>query len=127
MIRGRPFPKGKSGNKGGRPKKNPIIAKFKETTYEDFIFQLQRYGVLTKDQMKEDLKRPDCTMFEHIFGRIVIDAAQGEKDARQVLLDRLWGKVKEKIEHSGTNTNDVKVIITLPDNGTKLIEDGKSE
>ena len=93
--RGRPFQKGKSGNPGGSPKKDPIIQQFKQTSYKDFINQLQKYGTLSRTEMAVELQRPDATMFEIMFGQIVASAAKGDKDARQVLLERLWGKVKE--------------------------------
>lgn len=95
---GRPFVKGQSGNPGGRSKLEPEIKAFKETTYKDFINNLQKYGAFSPNEMEEEIKRPTITMFEKIFGTIVIQASQGEKSAREVLLDRLWGKVKEHKE-----------------------------
>lgn len=112
------FKKGVSGNPGGRPKKNPVIEDFKKTSYEDFITQLQKYGSMSKDEMQYDITRKDATMFEIVFGRILIDAAKGERDARNCLLDRLWGKVKDRVEHSaGGGDNAPSIVITLPDNG----------
>jgi hypothetical protein len=115
------FKKGVSGNPGGRKKINPLISEFKKTSYEDFITQLQKYGSLSKDEMQQDIARKDATMFEIIFGRIIIDAAKGEKDARNCLLERLWGKAKDKAEHS-TDTNAPRIIVQLPDNGRSAPE-----
>ncbi len=122
MPKGRPFVKGQSGNISGRPKQKAHIAEFRQTSYEDFINQLQKYGSLTKEEMQEDLNRKDATMFELIFGRILVDAAKGERDARQVLFERLWGKVKDKLEHSSSGISMPQIIVQLPDNGRSVQE-----
>lgn len=100
MARGKPFVKGQSGNPSGRPKDDPLIKEVKETTYKQFLEGLQKYGALSREEMQAELQRKDATMFEIMFGQIVASAAKGDKDARQVLLDRLWGKVKDKVEFS---------------------------
>lgn len=97
------FQKGVSGNPSGKPRQDPTIRAFKETTYKDFITHLQRYGSFSAAEMKADLERPDATMFELIFGKIIAQAAAGEKDGRQVLLERLWGKVKEEVRLEQSN------------------------
>lgn len=95
---GRRFEKGVSGNPSGRPKREAAIRQLKETTYKQFLDGLQKYGTLSRAEMQAELMRPDATMFEIMFGQIVASAAKGDKDARQVLLERLWGKVTEKVE-----------------------------
>lgn len=94
------FKKGKSGNEGGRPEKDPVVKKIQETTLREFMQALQKYGHFTKAQLAEELERPTATMFEIMFCQIVGSASRGAKDARQVLLDRLWGKVKDKVEYT---------------------------
>lgn len=91
------FQKGQSGNPSGRPRANPLLRAVKETSYAEFLLGLQKYGKLTRDEMQAELQRSDLTMFELLFGQIVDSAARGDKDARQLLLDRLWGKVKEEV------------------------------
>lgn len=88
------FKPGVSGNPGGRPK-DPVVKAIRETTLRDFLKKLQELGKKSKDEIElivEDSKTP---MFDLVFARILVDAANGKSDARQVLLDRLWGKVKE--------------------------------
>lgn len=92
------FKKGLSGNPSGRPKRDPFISAVKETTYKEFITALHKYGNLTRKEIAQELARPNATMFEVMFGQIVASAARGDKEARQVLLERLWGKVKEHLE-----------------------------
>lgn len=92
---GRKFQKGEVHNPGGRPKKDPLVKAFQETKYKDFVHKLQCFGSMPKEDLKEIVSDPKTTVFDLVFARILFDAAQGKADARQVLLDRLWGKVKE--------------------------------
>ncbi len=110
---GKKFQKGQSGNPGGKQKADPVIQQFKQTSYKDFINQLQKYGTLSRTEMAVELQRPDATMFEIMFGQIVASAAKGDKDARQVLLERLWGKVKEIHEVNGDDVMREK-LRTMP-------------
>ncbi len=89
------FKPGQSGNPGGKKKQDPEIKQFRETTYKDFVTGLQKYGDMDKAQLKAEVRRPDIRAFDLIFARVVDQATDGEKDARAVLLDRLWGKPKE--------------------------------
>ncbi len=86
------FKKGVSGNPGGRPA-SPIMKEFREITYKQFVESLQKYGDMTREELQADLKRPDATMFELMFGHIVAQAAKGDHYARNLLIDRLWGKI----------------------------------
>ena len=112
---GKRWKPGQSGNPLGRSKKDAMLESFRKTTYEDFINQLQKYGSLTKEQMEANLERKDTTMFELIFGKILIGAANGDKDSRQVLLERLWGKVKDQIVHSATGGAELEQLRRMSD------------
>lgn len=94
------FKKGQSGNPGGKRKMDPLVKKIKETTYIEFVTSLHKYGSLTKKEITSQLLRDDISMFEIMFCQIVASAAKGDKDARNVLLDRLWGKAKEENLHA---------------------------
>lgn len=93
------FKKGQSGNPDGRPKMSAPLKEFRKVSYEDFLTNLQKYGAFTKSQMADELLRDDLTMFESMFASIVEKAAAGDKDARAVILDRLWGKVFYKADN----------------------------
>lgn len=99
------FKKGISGNPSGRPKNDPLIQKVKETTYKEFITQLHKFGNLTREEVAQEIMNPEATMFQVMFGQIVASAAKGDRDARQVLLERLWGKVKDELK---IETNPLK-------------------
>lgn len=94
----RPYKKGQSGNPGGVPKAAGRIKAFRELTYQQFIDSLQRFGNFSPAEIEKELKRPDITMFEMMFARIVKEAAEGKEASRELLINRLWGKVKEEID-----------------------------
>lgn len=116
------FKKGQSGNPSGRPKIDPLITAVKETSYKQFLEGLQKYGALSLKDMDLELKRPDATMFELMFGNIVASAAKGDKDARQVLLERLWGKVKDQVEYTNTSKMSTEELLKLSKEALRILE-----
>ncbi len=87
--------KGVSANPGGVSKKGITLREFRKTSYDDFVNKLQQYGGMTPEEIKEEIKRPDITNFDLMFARVVDGAATGDRYARELLMDRLWGKAKE--------------------------------
>lgn len=74
------------------------LRQLRRTTMREFLDALQRFGHMTRGEIAGELQRPDATMFELIFAGTVAAAAKGDKDCRQIVLDRLWGKVKDVVE-----------------------------
>ncbi len=70
--------------------------------------------------MKARVQDPNAKMFDVIFGRILYDASQGKSDARNVLLERLWGKVKDNDMHSVPFAAEQELMNRIPI--TELIE-----
>lgn len=106
---------GVSGNPGGKSNKDAEIKAFKECTYKEFIDKLQHFGYLTQLEMKQIIQDPKTPMFDLVFSRILFDASRGKQYAVAVLLDRLWGKVKDTMEL--TATSGPQIMISLPSNG----------
>jgi hypothetical protein len=75
------FPKGKSGNPKGRPKKLPELDK------------------LLADVLGEE--KDGITAAEAILKKLRAMAAAGNIRAAELLLDRGYGKAKQTIEHGG--------------------------
>lgn len=120
-IVGKPFPKGSSGNPGGRNKIDPEISKFKQMTYQDFIDKLQEFGALNTTQLKAVVENKETPVFQLIFARILFEAQKGNMKAMQMLLERLWGKPKDTdIDFDALKNAAPQVIINLPDNGRDM-------
>lgn len=124
--------KGQSGNPGGVPKRRKDVHVFRQTTYEDFIDNLKYFGSLTKEEMQEDLTHAETTMFEHVFGKMVMQAADGDERARNELLNRLWGKPKEILDMSQIITAKLAMLsneelIKLAKDSVKQLEGGKED
>lgn len=92
------FVVGKSGNKRGRPQLPDHVREFKRYSYEHFIEKVQEFSMLTKEQLKTRIKDPSTTMFDLMFATAVTQASEGDKDARNLIIDRLWGKIKEEVD-----------------------------
>lgn len=74
------------------------LRQLRRTTMREFLDSLQRFGQMTRKDILKEMDRDDATMFELIFAGTVAAAAKGDKDCRQIVLDRLWGKVKDVVE-----------------------------
>lgn len=114
---GRPFEKGNNANPGGRPKKDPKIAAFQISKYEDFIENMQIFGDMPMRQLSIEKNNEDMPAFAAVCANIVYDAAWGgkefRKDARQILLERIWGKPKETDLNPFTDLHDMMKQIPL--------------
>lgn len=86
----KPFPKGKSGNPNGRPKKLPEIDK------------------LLADVLGEE--KDGVTAADAILRKLRAMAASGNIRAAEILLDRAYGKAKQQIEHGGSITIPAPII-----------------
>ncbi len=74
------------------------LRQLRRTTMREFLDALQRYGHMTRTEIAGELQRPDATMFELVFAGTMAAAAKGDKDCRNIILDRLWGKPKDVAE-----------------------------
>ena len=119
-----PFPKGVSGNPKGRPP-DALGKQMRQLTASDFaeiadlivkgnLAQLQRIG-----------KDPSSSALKVLISAIVIKAIQkGDMGALDTLLNRLVGKVKEKIEISGADGAPLQVESKMA--VLRLMEDPES-
>ena len=90
------FPKGKSGNPNGRPKKLPEIDK------------------LLADVLGEE--KDGLTAADAILRKLRAMAAQGNIRAAEILLDRAYGKAKQNVSMDVTMPT---VVINAPNGGPK--------
>jgi len=79
----KPFPKGKSGNPKGRPKKLPELDK------------------MLIEELGKDY-RQGMTVGQKIIAALAAKAMRGDTKAADILLDRGYGKVKQDVNIKGT-------------------------
>jgi hypothetical protein len=117
--------KGEVRNPGGRPKGDPILDKLKKLTVEELE---ELVNVLIKGnigELRRISKDENTSVIKAMVTAVAIKIiSRGDMASLDKLLDRLVGKIKERVEHSGTinGGSAPQVIITLPSNGreTKL-------
>jgi hypothetical protein len=83
------FKKGKSGNPNGRMKKE------KQDEYQSIL-----YSVCTPTRWRE------------IVEKLVAQSISGNDKARKLLFDHTLGLPAQKLEHTGEDGKDIKIIVT---------------
>lgn len=106
------FEKGKSGNESGRPAIPKHLKDFRRISYEDFLNALQANLNQPKEYLNDKLRDPQAPAFELIVIKIILgcigDGKYGlDKDARNILLERLWGKVPDVSQIYQENTAEL--------------------
>jgi len=97
------FKKGKSGNPLGGKLHNPEIRKLKTLTEQELV---EVGSLVVKGSIKELQalsKDPDCTALTAMMAAVAARAInRGDHAALDVLLNRIVGKVKDRVEQSIT-------------------------
>lgn len=96
----KPFKKGQSGNPNGRPKG---VRNFKTVIEEIFALPI--------DTLEEELKlkilglNPKIKTIEDAFNaRLVVDALEGDSYSKKEILERIHGKVSDKLDANINST-----------------------
>jgi len=50
---------------------------------------------MTRSQIMDTLQRQDVSNFDLIFANLIVSATAGERWSREMVIDRLWGKVRD--------------------------------
>lgn len=96
---GADFQPGQSGNPGGRPAIPADIKEARKLTQIEFEKLVNKYIWLTQAGFGEAAEDQSISMFERMIGSIVQKACnEGDHQRLNFLLDRLIGKVTEKME-----------------------------
>lgn len=114
--------KGQVLNPGGRPKIPDDLKKIRKKYSKEVI-----QGMIAKcldisvNKLEEILKNKDNKTVDHLIGRVVYMAVvKGDHTRLNFLLDRLIGKVTEKIEYEGKE--EVIFRARIGENGSLLRE-----
>jgi hypothetical protein len=99
-ILGRPFKKGQSGNPKGRPKLPPEIKILRSLDLATFLSELHDLWRAPRCELERILDNKDAEAGRGALARALFNATKGDLDALELLLNRLLGKVPDKVEMS---------------------------
>ena len=99
MPVGRPFKPGQSGNPSGRRKADPEIQALKALTLEQFK-EIANLVLMADRQKATDLvNNASAPLFKRWLAKLADQGfGKGDRDALEFFLNRLLGKVPDKIE-----------------------------
>lgn len=116
---GRNFEPGNQVNKG-MEKITSEDKQARELTTLEFMRVANQYIHSTVLELKQAMTHPDTKAIDIIVIKILVKAAEhGDQNRLEFILNRLLGKVPDKIDHSskdGSMSGQTKVVITLPEN-----------
>ena len=106
-VIGRPFPKGKSGCPGGVSAKSIQVGLARKMTQTQFMDLTLKYLDKTREELKAMIENPATPVLEVMIAQIIAKGIiEGDQTRLTFLLDRIIGKVPDKIEHSVNNNTD---------------------
>lgn len=117
------FPKGKSGNPNGRPKKLPEIDKLLADVLGEEIRLKCNHPACEQGRMPDGAECPKCdggrktktnqTSAEAILRKLRAMAASGNIRAAEILLDRAYGKAKQSVDLTSDGEKIVAPVVTF--------------
>ncbi len=120
---GRRFKKGEVNNPLGSKAHNPVKKALKKLTVRELEEVIGLILFANPAKLKEEAERDPTILKTWISSAALTGIKKGDLTHLTHLIDRVIGRVKERVEHSGgVNT---QVILTLPSNGSEK-PDGSS-
>ena len=114
------FKKGQTGNPDGARLHDPLVKAFKNLTKDEMmeIGTLVLKGSI--DELKQVSKNPKTTVLKAMLAAVAVRTiSKGDPGALEVLLNRLIGKVRDDIHHTGLPAAAQPTVIILPAKKTK--------
>lgn len=106
------FKKGQSGNPSGRPKMPRELLEAKRLTQAKFIELTNKYLHKTKEEIAASAKDPATPALEIMIASIIGRAiTQGDHQRLNFILDRMVGKVADKVEQHVVNHDSVESLL----------------
>ena len=113
--------KGESGNPKGRPKKLVPSMKMEGYKLPEINDTIQHIISMNHEQLKSVLDNPEATILEKtVANALVTSLKKGTLENIETLLNRVYGKPKEKVEMETKGETNIKIQIIKNDN---LIKD----
>lgn len=104
------FKKGQSGNPSGRPKMPSDIIEGRKFNQIEVARIFNRFVNYSYEDLKAVMNSPTSTTMELIIGKIMGEAIRtGDHMRMNFILDRMIGKVKDVVEHTGEIKNEITV------------------
>lgn len=109
--------KGQSGNPAGKPPDPPELKALKNLTKKELVDVANIIIKGNTDELLGLKDDPDASVLQVMIASIAVRVIKkGDMAALDILLNRLIGKVKDEVEHSGS-MNLPQVVVKLPSNG----------
>lgn len=116
------FKKGQSGNPLGGKIHDQDLKRIKHLTKQELSEVANLIIKNNVEELKSLAKAPNSSVIQVMLASVAIKIiSKGDMHALDVLLNRLVGKVKDEVHHSGSVP--AQVIVTLPANGREAPEE----
>ena len=120
------FKKGQSGNPLGGKLHDPAVKAFKNLTKAEMVIVGNMIIKGDIEGIKELAKDPKANVLQAMIASVAARViSKGDMQALDVLLNRLIGKVKDEVLHSGDVLNAPQIVVTMPSNGRRAEENEK--
>jgi len=104
--------KGESGNPKGRPKKLVPSMKMEGYKLPEINDTIQHIISMNHEQLKSVLDNPNATILEKtVANALVMSLKKGTLENIETLLNRVYGKPKEKIEMETKGETNIRIQI----------------
>lgn len=84
-------------NPGGRPKLDPLVRAYRSRATTEFYQLIQHYGDAAYEAAARRIADPTTPLMIRIHLRLLMDAEKGDHKARELLYDRILGKVPDEM------------------------------
>lgn len=113
--------KGESGNPKGRPKKLVPSMKVDGYRLSEINDAIQSIISMTMDELKDVWNNPKATILEKtVAGALKKSLEKGNLDSLETLINRIYGKPKEKLDIESKNESTINIQIVKTNNQNNL-------